>query len=45
MSKPIASEYVMLDGVMDVPGQGSFPLWNAEASSLKHEEKQERERR
>lgn len=38
MSKIVASEYVTLDGVMDEPGQWSFPFWNEEASTFKHDE-------
>ncbi len=38
MAKIVASEYVTLDGVMDEPGQWSFPFWSGEASNFKHDE-------
>jgi len=38
MRKVIATEYVMLDGVMEEPGQWSFPFWNDEAAQYKSEE-------
>ncbi len=38
MGKIVASEYVTLDGVMDEPGQWSFPFWSEEASNFKHDE-------
>ena len=38
MSKIVASEYVTLDGVMDEPGQWSFPFWTEEAAQFKFDE-------
>jgi dihydrofolate reductase len=38
MSKIVASEYVTLDGVMDEPGQWSFPYWSEDAATFKHDE-------
>ncbi len=38
MRKIIVSEYVTLDGVMDEPGNWSFPFWNEEASQFKFDE-------
>lgn len=38
MRKVIATEYVTLDGVMEEPGQWSFPFWNDEAAQYKSEE-------
>ena len=38
MRKVIVSEYVTLDGIMDEPGNWSFPFWNEEASRFKFDE-------
>ena len=38
MRKVIVSEYVTLDGVMEEPGNWSFPFWNEEASQFKFDE-------
>jgi len=38
MRKVIVSEYVTLDGIMDEPGNWSFPFWNEEASTFKFDE-------
>lgn len=38
MRKVIASEYVTLDGVMEEPGQWSFPFWNDELAKYKYDE-------
>jgi len=36
--KVIVTEYVTLDGVMEEPGQWSFPFWNDEAAQFKSDE-------
>jgi dihydrofolate reductase len=36
--KIVASEYVTVDGVMDEPGQWSFPFWSEQSSNFKHDE-------
>ena len=36
--KIVVSEYVSLDGVMEEPGQWSFPFWNDEAAKFKYDE-------
>jgi dihydrofolate reductase len=38
MRKLVATEYVMLDGVMEEPGMWSFPFWNEEAMKFKSDE-------
>ncbi|HLY30982.1 MAG TPA: dihydrofolate reductase family protein [Ktedonobacterales bacterium] len=38
MRKLVASEYVTLDGLMEEPGQWSFPFWGEETSQFKHDE-------
>ena len=38
MRKVVVSEFVSLDGVMDEPGQWSFPYWNEEAAKFKSDE-------
>jgi dihydrofolate reductase len=38
LRKLVASEYVSIDGVMEEPGQWSFPFFNEEAAKFKHDE-------
>lgn len=42
VSKPtrrlVVTEYMSLDGVMEEPGQWSFPFWSEEAAKFKHDE-------
>jgi dihydrofolate reductase len=38
MRKLVATEYVTLDGIMEEPGQWSFPFWNDEAMQFKSDE-------
>jgi dihydrofolate reductase len=38
MHKVVATEYVTLDGIMEEPGQWSFPFWSEEASKFKSDE-------
>jgi dihydrofolate reductase len=38
MSKLVVTEYLTLDGVMENPGQWSFPYWNDEAARFKYDE-------
>jgi len=38
MRRVVASEYLTLDGVMEEPGNWSFPFWNDEAAKFKYDE-------
>jgi dihydrofolate reductase len=38
MRKLVATEYVTLDGVMEEPGQWSFPFWSEETAQFKFDE-------
>jgi dihydrofolate reductase len=38
MRRVVATEYVTLDGVMEEPGQWSFPFWSDEAAKFKSDE-------
>ncbi len=38
MRKIVVSEYMTLDGLMDEPGNWSFPFWNEEAAQFKFDE-------
>jgi dihydrofolate reductase len=38
MRRIVATEYVSLDGIMEEPGQWSFPFWSEEAARFKYDE-------
>jgi dihydrofolate reductase len=38
MRRVVATEYVTLDGIMEEPGEWSFPFWSEEAAKFKSDE-------